>query len=72
MYTAEITFNDSHLYEVLKAENPVPRERSTLTISKKSISITAKDITAFKATVYGVIKICETYEKASSVIKNDN
>lgn len=72
MYKASITIDDKQLLDVLKAEDNWNKDRSSLDITGNKITIEAQDIIAFKATVNGLIKLIEAYEKASSVIQNDN
>lgn len=72
MYNASITIDDKQLLDVLKAEDNWDKDRSSLKITGNKIIIEAQDIIAFKATVNGLIKLIEAYEKASSVIQNDN
>jgi len=69
MYKATIELDDADLLEILKAEDLVDKDRSSSTIDKNRIIITAKDIVALKATVNGIIKTIEAYEKTTSSIK---
>ena len=68
MYSLTLTFDDEKLDRVLLAEEVQHRDRSTLAIRKGKITITAQDAIALKATVQGVLKVLEAYEKTSSVI----
>jgi len=68
MYKATIEIDDPVLLKVLKPEGEARKDRSSTTISGNKIMISAKDITAFKATLNGLIKLIETYEKTSSAI----
>ncbi len=69
MYKTIIELDDSDLMQVLSAESAWDKDRSSVRIDKNRIIISAKDIIAFKATINGIIKIIEAYEKASSVTK---
>lgn len=68
MYSLTLTFDDEGLNRVLSAEKAQHRDRSTLVIKSGKVTITAKDAIALKATVQGILKIVEAYEKTSSVI----
>jgi tRNA threonylcarbamoyladenosine modification (KEOPS) complex Pcc1 subunit len=69
MFKATIEIDDTDLFKVLAAEDDLEKDRSIAKIDGKKITITAKDVIAFKATVNGIIKIIEAYEKTSSAIK---
>jgi tRNA threonylcarbamoyladenosine modification (KEOPS) complex Pcc1 subunit len=69
MYEAIIKLKDTDLIKVLEAEDTLNNVRSTTIITKKEIKIKSKDIIAFKATLNGIIKVIETYEKTSSILK---
>lgn len=70
MLKATIKIDDKDLLKVLKAEDDLEKDRSSMVIENGKIIITAKDIIAFKATVNGIIKVIEAYEKASNALAN--
>lgn len=72
MYNAEIKIDNKELFSLLDTGRVEERDRSFLKFEKNKIIINAKDITAFKATINGVIKLIETYEKTSQAIKDGN
>lgn len=69
MYKATIELDDTDLLEILKAEDLIDKDRSSSVINKNKIIITAKDIVALKATINGIIKTIEAYERTSSSLK---
>lgn len=69
MYKATIIIDDTDLAEVLKAEKGLNNQRSSSIIKSNKIMIESQDIIAFKATMNGMIKVIEAYEKASSALK---
>ncbi|MFT4303126.1 MAG: hypothetical protein ACMXYG_01055 [Candidatus Woesearchaeota archaeon] len=70
MISATIKIDDSDLVKVLQAEDNLQKDRSTALIKDNTITIKAKDIIAFKATINGFIKVIETYENVSNMVKN--
>ena len=70
MYRSNIYIEDINLLKALKAEDDWDKERSSLTIRNNKITINAKDIIAFKATINSLIKLVEAYEKTQHLIKN--
>lgn len=69
MYNSIIELDDCDLLQVLSVEDTWNKDRSSVRFDKNKIIISAKDIIAFKATINGIIKVIEAYEKASSVTK---
>ena len=69
MFKAIITIDDKDLLQVFKAEDMCDKDRSSAAINGNKITVEAKDIIAFKATVNGIIKTIETYEKTSAILK---
>jgi tRNA threonylcarbamoyladenosine modification (KEOPS) complex Pcc1 subunit len=66
----KITKDHEELYDCLQIEK-INRDRSTLDIQKEpkqlSITITAKDATALRATFDGLIKLIITFEKMRDI-----
>jgi len=69
MLNAIISINDKDLMKILRNENNIVMDRSSIEYFENKIEITAKDIVAFKATVNGIIKLIETYSNTSKSVE---